>query len=181
MLNSWVPKYLTWVFILKTTLQVDDELLSEFQERVVKRYGKLKGPQSEALAEAMRLWLSYIGQAKNARVVGGGMDVIQEFDKLPEVARKAFRKGLFERSDITAVPLFFRFRKTDVESLCASFTSMWGEAVRVSGNIDSIETGGGVSYTWQLPNEKKFVLNSFPDTLSFGLRVDEPDFKDLKL
>jgi len=164
---------------LKTTLQVDDELLSEFQNRVVKRYGKLKGTQSGALAEAMKLWLSYTGHATNTRVVGGGMDAIYEFDKLPDIAKNALQKGLFERSDITAVPLFFRFKKAHLEALCVSFKSRWGEAVTVSGNIDSIEVGGGVSLAWQLPNGKKLVVNGFPDTLTLGLRIDEPTFKDL--
>lgn len=166
---------------MKTTLQVDDELLSEFQKTVVKRHGKLKGPQSEALAEAMRLWLSYVGYAKSVRVIGGGLDAIQDFEKLPDVVRSAFESGMFDRSDLTAVPLFFRFKKADLESLCASFTSTWGEAVRVLGNIDSFEGGSGVSFSWRLPNGKKLALNSFPDTMTAGVRVDEPNFRDLKV
>ncbi len=166
---------------MKTTLQVDDELLSKFQEAVVKRFGKLKGSQSEVIAEAMRLWLSYVGEVRCVRVIGGGMDTIQEFERLPDIVKNALESGAFAKSDLTAVPLFFRFTKEDLESLCRSFKSLLGENIRVLGRVEAFEGGGGVSFSWRLTNGGRLVLNCFHDTITVGVRVEEPNFKDLKV
>lgn len=166
---------------MKTTLQVEDELLSRFQEAVVKRSGKLKGSQSEALAEAMRLWLSYIGSMRCVRVIGGGIDAILEFEKLPNVVKNALESDAFARSDLTAVPLFFRFAKEDLESLHGSLAVLLGEKARTTGRMDDFADGCGVSYSWPLSNSKRLVLNCFPDAITVGVRVVEPDFKDLRV
>jgi len=44
---------------MKTTLVIDDEMFEEFQCAVEDDYGKLKGAQSEALNEAVLLWLAH--------------------------------------------------------------------------------------------------------------------------
>lgn len=47
---------------MKTTLVVESDVMELFQENVQRTWGKLKGAQSEALREAMLLWLSHKGQ-----------------------------------------------------------------------------------------------------------------------
>jgi hypothetical protein len=47
---------------MKTTLVVESDVMELFQENVQRTWGKLKGAQSEALREAMILWLSHKGQ-----------------------------------------------------------------------------------------------------------------------
>lgn len=47
---------------MKTTLIVEGDVMELFQENVQRTWGKLKGAQSEALREAMILWLSHKGQ-----------------------------------------------------------------------------------------------------------------------
>ncbi len=44
---------------MKTTLVVEGDVMELFQENVQRTWGKLKGAQSEALREAMILWLSH--------------------------------------------------------------------------------------------------------------------------
>jgi len=164
---------------LKTTLQVEKELLEDFQNAVVRRFGKLKGSQSQALAEAMKLWLSYVGEAKCVRVFGGGIDTVQELARLPDTFKHALEDGLLEKSDVTAVPLFFRFTVEDVESLCASISGMLNKEPRVAGRVEGFEGGSGISFHWPLADAKRLVLNCFPDAVSVGLRVEGPSFKDL--
>ena len=163
----------------KTTLQVEDELLDNFQNAVVRRFGKLKGSQSQALAEAMRIWLSYVGEVRCVRVFGGGVDTVQELGRLPHTFKHALEDGLLEKSDVTAVPLFFRFTVENVESFCASISKMLNKEPRVIGRVEGFEGGGGISFHWQLTDAKRLVLNCFPDAVSVGLRVEEASFKDL--
>jgi hypothetical protein len=47
---------------MKTTLLVESDIMELFQENVQRIWGKLKGAQSEALREAILLWLSRRGE-----------------------------------------------------------------------------------------------------------------------
>ena len=166
---------------MKTTLQVSEDLLTEFQSVVSKRFGKLKGSQSEALVEAMKLWLSYVGEARCVRTFGGGVDMIVELKDFPEIVRKLLENGGFRKSDVTAVTLFYRFTEDDVANVCSNIVGFLGGEEAASGSMEEFTRGSGVSFSWRLTNGRRTVLNCFPDSISVGERFEEPIFKDLKL
>jgi len=159
----------------KTTLQVEKGLLEKFQETVVQRFGKLKGAQSEALAEAMKLWLSYTGSLKCVRLFGGGVDKVVELEEVPRVVVDCLKRKMFSRSDISIVPLFFRFTAEDFNFLHVQLENMLGGlALREDGEENE------KAAVWRLNERELFKMYFTEKLISFGVRLEEPELEEFR-
>lgn len=171
------PTIISWVSKMfeKTTLQVEKDLLNRFQGAVVRRFGKLKGAQSEALAEAMRLWLSYTGSSKCVRLFGGDMDRVVELGKVPAIVVGCLKRRVFSKSDVSIVPLFFRFTFEDFNFLRSQLESMLnGLVAKEDGEGDEKVV------VWRLNERELFKMYFEEKLISFGVRLEEPEFREFK-
>lgn len=134
---------------MKTTLQVDTKLLEEFQDVVTKEYGKLKGAQSEALAEAVKLWLAFRGRRRYFAHAGAQVKVLT----LDEV-RAALEKAAKEKAvmpEAIVVPLFETFDREELRHLLGAVVSALGEPSDAEGSLDSLEHDDGLAvFGWKV-------------------------------
>ncbi|MEM3361496.1 MAG: hypothetical protein QXJ62_04920 [Nitrososphaeria archaeon] len=153
---------------MRTSLRIDSKLLEKFQKAVIRRYGKLKGAQSTAISEAVKLWLSYSGEIKYVRVFGGNFNAIIELEDLAETVKDALVKGFLEESDLTAVPLFFVIEDAERKNVISSFQEIFGEFKHEDNRLVWTVDGG------------KLVLKIFSDEINVGVRKEVPGFKDIQ-
>lgn len=77
---------------MKTTLVVEGDVMELFQENVQRTWGKLKGAQSEALREAMLLWLSHKGQITAVSFHDGKRECIGTVEEFFSALRELVQK-----------------------------------------------------------------------------------------
>jgi len=121
-----------------------------------------------------------VGEARCVRVFGGGVDMIVELKDFSEIVKESLRSEALRRSDVTVVPLFYRFTEEDVANVRSSIKGFLG-GEEASGSMEEFVRGGGVSFSWRLRDGRGVVLNCFPESISVGERFEEPNFKDLKV
>jgi len=134
---------------MKTSLQVDEGLLKEFQSAVERRFGKLKGAQSEALSEAIKLWLAFSGKRRYFLVSGPEAWKIVDFEELKEMLRGI--KGMDVRPFDTCIsPIFDTFDKEDLKEILAAVEEALGAPTESDGSIEELERKEPAVYTWKL-------------------------------
>ncbi|MCL2476704.1 hypothetical protein [Candidatus Bathycorpusculum sp.] len=82
---------------MKTTLMVEEDMMELFQENIQRTWGKLKGAQSQALKEAMLLWLAHKKQITAITFHDGKQEhitTIEEFLKTLHTNLLTRKKGL---------------------------------------------------------------------------------------
>ena len=138
---------------MKTTLQVEDELLREFQEAVTEEFGKLKGAQSEALNEAMKLWLAFRGKKRFFTIIGPqGVRVAGLKEAVDELVN-ALREGRVQAADTRIVPLFDSFDREELREMLEAAKSVLGPHFRSEGSIEELEHDEDYAvYSWNIRN-----------------------------
>ena len=150
---------------MKTTLQIDDGLLKSFQEAVLREHGKLKGAQSEALEEAVKLWLAFKGVKRFFAIVDSSTAKIVDFEHVREAIINALREGKVRMAETLVFPLFDVFDdREDLSVLLEAVQSVLGKPTSSEGSIEDLEhSGDWAVYSWRIREGEhgysmKFVL-----------------------
>jgi len=153
----------------KTTLQVQKDLLVKFQNAVSRRFGKLKGAQSEALAEAMKLWLSYVGEEMYFSVEGSLMSLDEAVNFIVEKVKD----GSLHRSDVTLIPLAFSLHEDSINRIRGAFEKVFGKAINEGGE-------DRMYLKWNIDENRELVMYFWTYFVGVGLREKNiAGFKEL--
>jgi hypothetical protein len=151
---------------MKTTLQVEDDLLLEFQRAVMEEYGKLKGAQSEALAEAMKLWLAFKGRRRFFAVAGPSRLEIMSSEEMKKMLVNSLSRGSVSFYERIVVPLFDSFDRGELFEVVEAVKEVLGDPLEATSSIEDIEHDDDiVVFTWRVKEE------GWDYTLKFQLRV----------
>lgn len=123
---------------MKTTLEVESGLLDEFQKAVVEEHGKLKGAQSEAICEAIKLWLAFRGRGRFFAVVGSDKVKVMKWGEVKEKLVDELREGSVSMSETAILPLFDTFSKDELKEVLDVVRSVLGEPDEAEGSIEEL-------------------------------------------
>ncbi|MEM3432609.1 MAG: hypothetical protein QXG08_01070 [Candidatus Methanomethyliaceae archaeon] len=139
---------------MKTTLMINDGLMEEFQRAVEEEYGKLKGAQSEALKDAVKLWLALKGRRRFFLMTGSDGERIVGLDELREVLA-GLRVENVKTWETIFFPIFDSFGKDDLKGLFDVVVAALGPPTRADGSIDGLEGDDDFAvFVWKLKDGK---------------------------
>jgi hypothetical protein len=141
---------------MKTTLEVQHELLEEFQKAVVKEHGKLKGAQSKALCEAIKLWLAFRGRARFFAVVSSNEVQVAKWEEVKDKLVCELRQGRVPMGETAILPLFDTFNKDELKDMLDAVISALGEPDETEGLLEELNHPEDQAvFVWRLKEGKE--------------------------
>ena len=154
---------------MKTTLQIDDVLLERFQEAVLREHGKLKGAQSEALEEAVKLWLAFKGVKRYFAIIDSNSAKIADLEHVKKAVINALRERKVQRAETLVFPLFDSFDREDLTGLLEAVQSVLGKPTSSDGSIEDLEhSGDWAVYSWRIREGEHGYSMKFVMRMSFN-------------
>jgi len=101
-------------------------------------FGKLKGAQSEALCEAVRLWLAFRGKARFFAVVGPDGVQVLTWEQVKEKLLKELRERRVHMGETAVLPLFDTFSRDELRDVLNVVRGALGEP-KEAGSLEDLE------------------------------------------